>query len=135
HAKKGFNKKKDQGFGNRRQFHKFINECAPNPECVITDQHPAYEGIGDEDTRHETVNHSAKEYVRGEIHTNTIEGAFGLFKRSIVGSFHQISVKHLDRYLDEFEFRFNNRKNGYLFRDTLTRLVTAKALPYEQLTA
>ena len=52
-----------------------------------------------------------------------------------MGSFHQVSGKHLDRYLDEFEWRFNNRKNPYLFRDTLTRLVTAKALPYEKLTA
>ena len=44
-------------------------------------------------------------------------------------------LKHLDRYLDEFEFRFNNRKNVHLFRDTLVRLVTAKALPFEKLTA
>lgn len=58
-----------------------------------------------------------------------------LFKRSVVGSFHQISEKHLDRYLDEFEFRFNNRKNPFLFRDTLTRLVTTTSLPYEKLTA
>ena len=133
HIKSGFGKKK--GFGNRKQFHKFINANTPNPERIITDQHPAYEGIGDEDTVHESVNHGAKEYVRGDVHTNTVEGAFGLFKRSIVGSFHQISVKHLDRYLDEFEFRFNNRKNGYLFRDTITRLITGKALPYDKLTA
>jgi hypothetical protein len=73
--------------------------------------------------------------VRGDVHTNSVEGAFGLFKRAIVGSFHQVSHKHLDRYLDEFEFRYNNRKNAYLFRDTLTRLVTAKTLPYETLTA
>ncbi len=64
-----------------------------------------------------------------------MEGALGLFKRAIVGSFHQISTKHLDCYLDEFEFRYNNPRNAHLFRDTLTRLVTAKALPYEQLTA
>ena len=75
------------------------------------------------------------EYVRGDVHTNTVEGAFSLFKRAIVGSFHQVSKKHLDRYLDEFEFRFNNRKNAHLFRDTLTRLVMAKALPYKKLTA
>ena len=82
-----------------------------------------------------TVNHSRGEYVRGDVHTNTVESVFGLFKRSVVGSFHQISEKHLDRYLDEFEFRFNNRKNPFLFRDTLTRLVSAKPLQYETLTA
>lgn len=101
----------------------------------MTDERPAYRGIGDQGTTHETIEHGAKEYVRGDVHTNSVEGAFGLFKRSIVGAFHQISHKHLDRYLDEFEFRLNNRKNAYLFRDTITRLVTAEALPYEELRA
>jgi len=109
--------------------------CADTTDRLMTDEHRGYHGIGDENTTHETVNHSAKEYVRGDVHTNSIEGAFGLFKRGIVGSFHQVSAKHLDRYLDEFEFRYNNRKNAYLFRDTLTRMVQGEALPYETLTA
>jgi transposase-like protein len=115
----------------------FINaHISDDAASVYTDELPAYKGlIADENTTHETVNHSKREYVRGVVHTNTIEGAFGLFKRGLVGSFHQISRKHLDRYLDEFEFRYNNRRNAYLFRDTLTRLVTTKALPYETLTA
>ena len=92
-------------------------------------------GIGDADTKHSTVNHSINEYVRGDVHTNTVESAFSLFKRSLVGSFHHVSAKHLDRYLDEFEFRYNNRKNAYLFRDVLLRLMDAKAMPYEKLTA
>ena len=92
-------------------------------------------GIADHDTRHETVNHKAEEYVRGDVSTNSIESAFGLFKRGIIGSFHRVSAKHMDRYLDEFEFRFNNRKNPYLFRDTLKRLVASEAMPYEKLTA
>jgi transposase-like protein len=102
---------------------------------IMTDEAHGYIGIGDENTTHETVNHSHKEYVRGDVHTNSIEGAFGLFKRSLVGSFHQVSHKHLDRYLDEFEFKYNNRKNAYLFRETLTRLVTATPLQYDKLTA
>jgi hypothetical protein len=56
-----------------------------------------------------------------------------LLKRSIIGSYHQVSVKHLDAYLDELEHRFNNRKNEYIFRDTLTKLVTAVKLPYSEL--
>jgi transposase-like protein len=119
----------------RETLHGFIRTNAPNPARVMTDDWPAYRGIADEDTTHETVNHSNREYVRGDVTTNGIEGAFGLFKRGVVGSFHQISHKHLDRYLDEFEFRYNNRKNPYLFRDTLTRLVQGAAMPYEQLTA
>jgi transposase-like protein len=119
----------------RETLHGFIRTVAPNPSRIMTDDWISYRGIEDADTTHETVNHSAREYVRGDVHTNSIEGAFGLFKRGLVGSFHQISHKHLDRYLDEFEFRFNNRKNPYLFRDTLTRLVTTEAMRYEQLTA
>jgi transposase-like protein len=102
---------------------------------IMTDEAHGYKGIGDHNTTHETVQQSADEYGRGDVHTNSIDGAFGLFKRSIVGTFHQISHKHLDRYLDEFEFRYNNRKNPYLFRETLTRLVAAQALSYERLTA
>ncbi len=113
----------------------FVRDVAPNPQRIMTDELPAYLGIHDHDTTHERVNHRLEEWVRGDVHTNTVEGVFSLFKRSIMGSFHQVSGKHLDRYLDEFEWRFNNRKNPYLFRDTLTRLVTAKALPYEKLTA
>jgi transposase-like protein len=66
-------------------------------------------------------------------HTNTFEGALVLFKRAL-GSFHQVSTKHLDRYLDECEFRSSNRKNPHRFRDKLTRLVSAKAMPYKKLT-
>jgi transposase-like protein len=119
----------------RKSLHAFVQECAPNPSRIMTDEWTGYLGIGDHDTTHETVNHSAKEYVRGDVHTNSVESAFGLFKRALVGSFHRVSEKHLDRYLDEFEFRFNNRKNRYLFRDTLLRLTKGSALPYEKLTA
>jgi transposase-like protein len=119
----------------RETLHRFIKAALDgNTDCVMTDTWPAYEGIADENTRHETVNHLAKEYVRGECHTNSVEGVWSLFKRSIVGSYHQVSEKHLDRYLDEFEFRFNNRNNPYLFRDTLLRLIASSNLEYKELT-
>ena len=100
---------------------------------IMTDDCPAYEGCGDANTLHQSVNHSAKEWVRGDVHTNTMEGVWSLFKRSIIGSYHQISVKHLDRYLDELEFRFNNRNNPYLFRDALLRLIASPNLEYKNL--
>lgn len=115
-----------------------IDNVSPDVEHIYTDEQPSYQGLDADSGEvglHQTVNHSAKEYVRGDVSTNTVEGAFGLFKRAIVGSFHQVSHKHLDRYLDEFEFRFNNRKNPYLFRDTLLRLIASECLPYEKLTA
>jgi ISXO2-like transposase domain len=80
--------------------------------------------------KHQTICHK-KEYVRGNIHTNTIESAFSLFKRGIVGNFHQVSVKHLHRYLSEFEFRFNNRDNPHMFADTVTRLTSKSGMPYK----
>lgn len=120
----------------RKMLHKFILETTHEAtKRIITDELPAYRGIADANTTHETVNHGQEEWVRGDVHTNSVEGVFSLFKRSIVGAYHQVSAKHLDAYLDEFEFRFNNRKNRYLFRDTLLRLVSAEAMPYEKLTA
>ncbi|HEX3559218.1 MAG TPA: IS1595 family transposase [Pyrinomonadaceae bacterium] len=119
----------------RETLHAFIKgEISPDAERIMTDEFEAYKGIEDENTKHETVNHGKDEYVRGDVHTNTAEGVFSLFKRSIVGAFHQVSVKHLDRYLDEFSFRFDNRNNPYLFRDTLLRLVNSENLEYKELT-
>ncbi len=118
----------------RPSLHGFIREHVhDDAEAVYTDDWQPYQGIGDEDTRHEVVNHTADEWVRADVHTNTIESVWSLFKRSIIGSYHHISVKHLPAYLDELEFRFNNRENPYLFRDTLLVLVRGDALPYRTL--
>lgn len=119
----------------KEALHAFINaNMSPDAANIYTDEAQAYRGIGDEDTIHSTLNHHTGEYVRDDVHTQTVESAFSLFKRSLVGSFHQISEKHVDRYLDELEFRFNNRKNPYQFRDVLLRLMGAKAMPYQKLT-
>jgi transposase len=118
----------------RETLHAFIREhVAPDAEAIYTDEWPAYEGIGDADTHHETVNHSLEEWSRGDVHTNSAENVWSLLKRSIAGAYHQVSAKHLDAYLDELEFRFNNRHNEFLFRDTLRELVGAESLPYRAL--
>lgn len=120
----------------RKTLHEIIlSRTDPKAQAIFTDDWPAYRGIGDADTRHETVNHSADEYVRGEVHTNTVEGVWSLLKRSIIGSFHHVSIKHLDAYLDELEWRFSNRNNPFLFRDTMRVLVSAENLEYKELTA
>lgn len=117
-----------------RVLHSFIRDTvADDAEAIYTDQHPSYKGIADENTRHETVDHTAEEWVRGDVSTQGIESTWSLFKRSIVGSYHQLSAKHLPAYLDEFAFRFNGRENPYLFRDTLLALVRADALTYREL--
>jgi transposase-like protein len=84
--------------------------------------------------QHKTINHSAKVYVIGDIHTNTIENGFSLFKRGIMGSWHHISAKHLAAYLEEMEFRFNRRKDRDLFLDTLRHMITAPVLTFQKLT-
>jgi transposase-like protein len=104
-------------------------------EAIYTDDWVGYRGIGDVDTKHVAVNHAAKEWVRGQVHTNTVENVWSLFKRSVIGSYHQVSVKHLPAYLDELEWRYNNRANPFLFRDTVLQLVGADALPYKELVA
>lgn len=120
----------------RKTLHKFIHShTAPDTKAIYTDEWPAYKGIADEDTTHETVNHRSEEWVRGDIHTNSVENIWSLLKRSIIGSYHKVSRKHLDSYLDELEWRFNNRENPYLFRDTLIKLITSDNLPYEKLIA
>jgi transposase-like protein len=118
---------------------KYIQEnISSDVEVLVTDTFPAYtNAVGD--VKHRTVNHTAKEYVRYEkdlcITTNTVESAFSLLKRGIMGTWHKISAKHLAAYLDEMTFRFNRRKNANLFLDTLRHMVTAPALTFEKLTA
>ena len=118
---------------------KYISEnVSQDVDVIITDELPAYpHAVGD--LKHKTVNHNAKEYARYEdgvcISTNTVESAFSLLKRGVVGSWHKISAKHLPAYLAEMEFRFNRRKNSDLFVDTLRHMVTAPVLTFEKLTA
>ena len=120
----------------RTTLHAFIRKhVSDDAEAIYTDEFLSYKGIGDHNTRHETVNHSVKEWVVGDIHTNGVEGVWSLLKRSIVGSFHKVSVKHLDRYLDELEWRFNNRDNPFIFKDTMTRLAHGGPLRYHAITA
>ena len=76
---------------------------------LMTDEGGQYYHVGKEFARHETINHSADEYVRGDAHTNTIEGYFSILKRGIIGTYHHVSQQHLKRYLAEFDFRYNER--------------------------
>ncbi len=105
-------------------------------EVLVTDESVIYPYAFNEaqKSKHKTINHS-REYVVGDVHTNTVESAFSLLKRGIVGSWHRVSAKHLPAYLAEMEFRFNRRKSSALFLDTLRHMITAPALTFEKLTA
>jgi len=76
---------------------------------LMTDDAGQYRIIGTGFARHDTVNHGIEEYVRGDAHTNTIEGYFSIMKRGITGVYHHVSAQHLKRYLAEFDFRYNER--------------------------
>jgi ISXO2 transposase-like protein len=80
-----------------------------------------------------SVNHSAKEWVCGDVHTGTIDGYWGLLKRGIIGSYHQVSIKHLHRYLSEFQFRWNNGEAQNIFMLVIAALVIGSAMPYKKL--
>ena len=121
---------------NRDTLHGFINRNVKDEaEAIYTDEWKAYLGIADKNTRHETVNHSAEEWAIGDVHTNSIENVWSLFKRSIIGAFHKMSAKHMDRYLGELEWRLNNRNNPRIFMDTLRRIVPTPHITYRQLVA
>jgi transposase-like protein len=105
-------------------------------EVIMTDEAAIYPYALEEmlKSKHRTINHT-REYVHGDVHTNTVESAFSLLKRGIVGTWHKVSAKHLPAYLDEMCFRFNNRNNDFLFRDTLIKLILSPNLEYKYLTA
>ena len=86
-----------------------IRENVDKQATVMTDEFLAYKNL-DKEFDHHTVNHGAGEYVNGDVHTNTVEGFFSILKRGINGVYHHVSEQHLDRYLAEFAFRYDNRK-------------------------
>lgn len=108
-------------------------------DVIMTDESKLYNfNLTKYRGKHKTVNHKAEEYVRYEggltVTTNAIESAFSLFKRGVVGTWHKVSVKHLPAYLQEMTWRFNNRKNKFLFRDTLMQMLKSDNLEYKELT-
>jgi transposase-like protein len=91
-------------------LHAVLKENVHKSARVMTDDLNAYQGLDEHFASHETVNHTRKEYARGDVTTNTVEGFFGLLKRGVYGVYHHVSKKHLHRYVGEFEFRYNARK-------------------------
>ena len=115
---------------------KLQDNIAITADQLYTDEVSIYQWMPENvKGKHEIVNHSAKEWVRGDVHTGTIDGYWGLLKRGIIGSFHQVSIKHLHRYLSEFQFRWNNRKAQDIFVLVIAALVIGSAMPYAELIA
>lgn len=92
----------------KKTLKRFINDNVAKGSTLSTDEHKGYIGM-DAAYNHLRVNHKRKEYVKGVAHTNSLEGFWSLFKRGIVGQYHQISPRYIDKYLNEFCFRYSNR--------------------------
>ena len=115
---------------------RFVHDHVEVGSTVYTDDHKGYSGLDGIFFTHKSVRHSAKEYVNGMAHTNGIESVWAVLKRGYNGTFHHFSVKHLQRYVDEFTFRLNE---GSCEIDTIDRIKsvcaesTGKRLTYKSL--
>jgi transposase-like protein len=132
--------------GNIRSFHvavadketvsKIVKENVAKEARLMTDESRLYFDADQHVASHETVLHSAKEYARGDVHTNTIEGSFSIFKRGMRGVYQHCKEKHLHRYLAEFDFRYNHRVGlGYSDIDRTKQAIKGaggKRLTYRQ---
>ncbi len=118
------------GRATKKTLHKFVEDHAGEAERVITDGYRGYRGI----PGHEWIDKDKDGYVSaGGVNTQAIESVWSLFKRSVVGTYHNMSTKHLPAYLDEMEWRFNNRGNEYMFRDTMLAMLGCGPVPYQEL--
>jgi len=135
----------DRNTGRSRLFH--IEKAGAQIQAIVrsnlsrearlmTDEHTMYRKVGREFAEHAAVNHYSKEYVRGDVTTNTVEGAFSIFKRGMRGVYQHCGEKHLHRYLAEFEFRYSNREaTGYNDKDRADAIlsgIAGKRLTYQR---
>ena len=105
-----------------QHLRRIVKEHVDFENCrLITDEYRGYVPFK-KIINHETINHQVA-YAFGDIHTNTIEGFWAILKRGIVGQYHKVSIKYLNRYIDEFSFRYNHRKNPDVFDLMLARAV------------
>lgn len=95
---------------NSKNIKAMLKEHVQTSANLMTNESKPYPAATRDFASHQKVNHSQQEYVRGEVHTNTVERYFSLIKRGIIGTFHHVSKKHLPLYLAEFDHRYNHRE-------------------------
>lgn len=133
--------------GNKRSFHipnvngktlgAVLKSQISASARLMTDEARAYKTFSMHFKSHESVSHGNNEYARGDVTTNTVEASFALLKRGLIGTFHSVSEKHLQRYCTEFDFRWNTRQSqGYSDTDRATAAlkgITGKRLTYRRI--
>jgi len=123
---------------NRASVQTMIRQNVETGATINTDEFSVYQGIANSGYLHKTVNHSAKEYVRNTVTTNSVESVFAVMRRGLHGIYHHASPKHISRYVNEFTFRLNE---GNVERHTMERLdslvsvVTGRRITYKNLIA
>lgn len=114
----------------KKEIHHFVHNSISPKAKVYTDDHKSYLGI----PNHESVNHSVGEYVRDMAHTNGVESFWATLKRGYYGTYHRISEKHLERYVNEFSGRHNDRPSDTIEQmKAVVASFDGKRLPYERL--
>jgi transposase-like protein len=98
-----------------------VREFVMPGSLVFTDYAPVYSNLRRKGYRHKRINHSERVYVKGDIHTNNIESFWGMLKGGIKGVYHSVSAKHLQKYVDEYAFRYNRRGKGHPMLDRVSR--------------
>jgi transposase-like protein len=115
----------------------FMDRTVDYRSRLHTDESVLYPTLGKQFAAHETVNHGAKEYARGDVNNNSAEGFFGVFKRGMVGVYQHCGEQHFQRYLDEFTFRYNNRialgVNDTVRAENITYSMNGKRLTYRRI--
>jgi len=101
-------------------LNRFVRKAVSDKvSLVATDENPSYGYLGAMGYKHDTVKHSAGEYVRGHVHTQNLDSFWALLKRGVIGTYHNISKKYLPLYLNEFQFRHNHRKDPDIFGEAV----------------
>lgn len=110
----------------RKTLHGVVKKHVLPASTIFTDDWPAYHGLDRDYRAHHRIRHSEEIYVEGNVHTQTIEGFFGLVKNGIRGVYHSVSTRYLQNYLDEYSFRYNRRKSDQpIFWAILDRVAKA----------
>lgn len=119
-----------------KSIHELLTANAKPDTILMTDEAKFYRIAGKKFDMHSTVNHKRKEYVRGPVHTNTVEGFFSIFKRGMKGVYQHCGEQHLQRYLAEFDFRYNHRTalgvTDAMRAEAAIKGITGKRLTYRR---
>ncbi len=117
-----------------RKLHGLIGKAVSAKSAVYTDDHGSYRGLEKLGYKHHVVKHSIGEYVDGNAHTNGIESFWALLKRGLYGTYHNVSEKHLQRYVNEFAFRSSKGDMAFSFLDAVCFKANEGVLHYKKLT-